>query len=133
MVHNENASDVKLDVVALLLRLGKVEGSALGDEDNGVEFELTLDREVLDSKVIPVVGKTLVERAVFLSSDIGGITSPERLRLVKFLFRDLRLLDFLGLLLAFLVLDFLNLGLFGVFVLGFFLILLILNFLKNEC
>ena len=62
IVHDENTADVKFDVVALLLRLEEVEGSAFGNVDNGFKFELTLDREVLDRKVVlPIIRKTLVE------------------------------------------------------------------------
>jgi hypothetical protein len=43
IVHDEHAADVKFDIIALLLRLKEVKGSALRDEDNGFEFELTLD------------------------------------------------------------------------------------------
>jgi hypothetical protein len=59
---------------------------ALGDKDDGFKFELTLDREVLDCKaILPVVRKALVESAILLSRDIGGIGCPERLRLVELL------------------------------------------------
>ena len=38
---------------------------------DGLELELTFDREVLDSKVVPpVVGQALVEGAVLLLCDI---------------------------------------------------------------
>jgi hypothetical protein len=125
VIHDEDTADVKFNVVAFLLRLEEVEGSALGDEDYGLKFELTLNREVLDCKVIlPVVGKTLVESAVPLSSDIRGIASPNRLCLVELLVRNF---FFLGLFLLFsVIIDFLDLSLFF----GLFLFF-ILNFLKN--
>jgi len=67
---------------------------ALGDKDDGFEFELTLDREVLDCKaILPVVCKALVESAILLSRDIGGITCPEQLRLVELLVQNLLLLS----------------------------------------
>ena len=64
--------------------------------------------------VFPVVGQTLVERAVLLGCDVAGITSPDGLRLVEFLVRGLLLLDLLRLLLLGLVVfvfDLLDLGL----------------------
>ena len=122
VVHDEDATDVKLDVVALLLGLEKIEGGTadmnetehpiklkyqnlpLGDEKNGLEFELTLDGEVLDSEVVfPIIGQTLVERAVFFGCDVRGIASPNRLGLVEFLESGLGLLDLFGLLLLLLL------------------------------
>jgi hypothetical protein len=59
---NENPSDVKLDVVPLLLLLEQIEWSSLRDVKHSLEFKLTFNREVLDSKVVlPVVGDRLVE------------------------------------------------------------------------
>ena len=82
----------------------------LGDEENGLELELTLDREVLDRKVVlPVVGQALVESAVLLLSDLGGVASPDGLGLVELLVLNLGLLDLLGLLLLLAVLLVLNL------------------------
>ena len=53
---DEDTTDVKLDVVPLLLRLKQVERSSFRDEEHGLEFELAFDREMLDGKVIlPVV------------------------------------------------------------------------------
>jgi hypothetical protein len=47
---------------------------------------LTFDGEALDGKVIfPVTGKTLVEGAVLLRSDVRGIARPNGLRLVELL------------------------------------------------
>ena len=76
--------------------------------------------------VLPVVRQTLVERAVLLGSDFGGVARPDRLRLVELLGRDLLLLDLLGLLLLglVLVLDFLDLRLVLLLVLGNFLVVL---------
>jgi len=85
VVHDEDSSNVELDVVALLLGFEEVEGSTLRDEEDGLEFELTLDGEVLDSEmVLPIVGERLVESTVLLTSDLGGVASPERLGLVEF-------------------------------------------------
>ena len=81
-----------------------------------------LDGEV----VLPVVGERLVEGAVLVLGDVGGVARPDRLRLVELLGRDLLLLDLLGLLLLglVLVLDFLDLGLVLLLVLGNFLVVL---------
>ena len=137
IVHDKNTADVKFDVIALLLRLEEVEGSAFGNEDNSFKFELTFDREVLDRKVVlPVVRKTLVEGPIFLIGDVGRIASPDGFRFVELLVRNLLLLNLLGLLGLFrvvVVVDFLDLGLLSVVILSllrFFLI--ILNFLKQK-
>ncbi len=62
IVSDEDTADVELDVVLGLLGLEEIEGSTLGDEEDGAELKLTLNREVLDSKVVfPVVGERLVE------------------------------------------------------------------------
>ena len=75
VIHNENAADVKLDVVAFLLGLEEIEGRPeeinqksafntnerylpFGNVQDGLEFELTLNGEVLDSEVLlPVIGE----------------------------------------------------------------------------
>ena len=94
VVHDKDAANVELDVVTLLLRLEEVERRALGDEQDRLEFKLTLNREVLDREVVlPVVGERLVEGAVLLGRDVGRVASPERLRLVELdLLSDLFLL-----------------------------------------
>lgn len=103
----------------------------LGDEKDGLKLELTFNGEVLDGKVLfPIVGQALVEGGVFLSGDVLGVTSPQRLGLVELLILSCLLLDLLGLLLLFLLLvfDFLDLGFLT---LGLFLnFLVILNFLQ---
>jgi hypothetical protein len=59
---DENPSDVELDVVPLLLLLEQIEWSSLRNVEHSLELELTLDREVLDGKVVlPIVGDRLVE------------------------------------------------------------------------
>jgi hypothetical protein len=71
VVHDEDTTDVELDVVTLLLGLEEVERRALRNEQNGLELELTLNREMLDSEVLlPIVAQALVERGVLLRSDI---------------------------------------------------------------
>merc|ERR1711968_292578 len=61
VVHDEDAAHVELDVVGLLLVVEHVEGRALGHEEDALELELALHREVLDREmVLPVVGEGLV-------------------------------------------------------------------------
>lgn len=74
IVHDKDAADIELDVVTLLLGLEEIEGSTakemscasasqtnplpLGNKEDGLEFELTLNREVLYGEVVlPVVRK----------------------------------------------------------------------------
>jgi hypothetical protein len=81
--------------------------------------------------VFPVVGQALVECAVFFRGDVLRITCPDGLGLVELLVRDLRLLDLLGLLvfgLVLLIVNFLDLGLFCVFLLFLF----VLNLLMRQ-
>merc|ERR1719311_1368928 len=67
VVHDEDAAHVKLDVVALLLRLEEVERRATRSEEEGLELELTLNREMLHGEVVlPVVRQRLVEGGVLL-------------------------------------------------------------------
>lgn len=71
-----------------LLGLEKVKGSTLGNEEDGTELKLTLNREVLDRKVVfPVVGERLVECTVLLGRDVVGISGPDGLLLVELLRR----------------------------------------------
>jgi hypothetical protein len=82
VIHDEDAANVQLDVVALLLLLKHIEGSTLGDVENGTEFQLTFDGEVLDGQVVfPVVGEGLVECTVLLVGDVIRVAGPERLGL----------------------------------------------------
>ena len=56
----------------------------LGDEEDGLELELTLDGEVLDGEVVlPVVGERLVEGAVLLGRDVLRVARPQGLGLVE--------------------------------------------------
>ena len=68
-----------------------------------------LDGEV----VLPVVSQALVESGILLLGDLGGVASPDGLRLVELLVLNRLLLDLLGLLLLllFLVVDLLYLRL----------------------
>jgi len=98
------------------------ENLPLGDEKDSLEFELTLDREVLDGKMVfPVVGQALVERTVFFWSDVGGVSGPDGLGLVELLVRRFSLLDFLRLLLLllFVLVNLLDLGILSVLLLLF--------------
>lgn len=55
----------------LLLGLEQVKGSTLRNVEHSLELELTLNREVLDGKVVlPVVGDGLVEASVLLLRDV---------------------------------------------------------------
>ncbi|CAG9942373.1 unnamed protein product [Clonostachys rosea f. rosea IK726] len=123
VISDEDTADVELDVVLGLLSLEQVEGSTLGNEEDGTELELTLNGEVLDSEVVlPVVGERLVEGGILLLGDVLGVASPDGLLLVELLLLDLGLLDLLGLglllLLLFLVVDLLDAGLLLVTLLG---------------
>lgn len=88
---------------------------------------------MLDSEVVlPVVGHALVERAVLLSGDVLGVTSPEGLGLVELLGGGLDLLDLLRLLVlgraVLVLLDLLDLGLLGVLLVS----LLVLDLLRTN-
>ena len=62
----------------LLLLLKQVEWSSLGNVKHSLELELTLDREMLDGKVVlPVVGDGLVERRVLLWGDVGWVPASQ--------------------------------------------------------
>lgn len=104
----------------------------LRNEEDRLELKLTLDREVLDCKVVlPVVSQALVERGVLLRSDVLRVTGPDRLRLVELLVRCLLLFDLLHFLLLWLILvfHFFDLGL--LFFVFFRLLFLILNLLEK--
>ena len=105
VVHDEHASDIKLDVVTLLLRLEEVKWRSPRDKQDSLELKLTLDGEVLDCKVIlPVIREGLVEGSILLRSDVVRVASPDRLRLVELLVLNGLLLDLLGLFLLLLLL-----------------------------
>jgi hypothetical protein len=104
-----------------------------GDIEDSLKFELTLDREVLDGKVVlPVVGQALVECTVLVVCDILRVTSPDGFRLVELLVGRLLLFDLLRLLLlglVILVLDLLDLRLLALFGWLLSLSLIVLDFL----
>lgn len=58
-VHDEHPPHVQLDVILLFLVLKEVKRCTTGDEEQGSEFQLSLDREVLwyDTKEMSEVDK----------------------------------------------------------------------------
>lgn len=149
IVHDKDTADIELDVVTLLLGLEEIERSTakemssasasqtsplpLRNKEDGLELELTLNREVFYGEVVlPVVRKRFVEGSVFFSGNILRVARPDGLRLVELLVDDLLLLDRLRLLvlgLVFLVLDLLDLGFF---LLLFRFLFFIFNFLYKR-
>ena len=104
IVGDEDTANVELDVVLGTLGLEQIERGTLGNEEDSLELELTLNGEVLDGEVVfPVIGERLVERGVLLGSDIGGVPSPDGLGLVELFLLLLDLLNLLGLLLFLLI------------------------------
>merc|ERR1719333_1418496 len=102
VVHDEDAAHVELDVVELLLvaALEHVEGRAARHEEDRSKFELALDREVLDGRVVlPVVRERLVEGGVLLLRDLVGLAHPDGLLAVEVVPLVRHLLDLLRLLL----------------------------------
>ena len=84
VVHDKNSSNVEFDRVFLFFVLEKIKGSALGDEKESAELELTFDGEVLDGQVVfPVVGERLVKLGVLVILDIIGVTGPDGFGLKK--------------------------------------------------
>merc|ERR1719424_168229 len=109
IVHDEHATDIELDVVALLLAFEGVEWRAAWGEEKCLELELTLNGEVLHGEVVlPVVRQGLVESSVLLVGDLLGLAHPQWLVLVKLFPIVGDLLHLLGLLLL-LLLGFVNL------------------------
>ena len=71
----------------------------LGNVEDGLELELTLDGEVLDGGVVlPMIGERLVKGAVLILGDVCGVARPDGLGLVELLVLGGLLLDLLGLL-----------------------------------
>lgn len=84
--HDEDSADIQLDVVALLLTLKQIEGGALGDEENGLEFQLSFHREVFEGKVVfPIVGEGLVERGILVLRNVLRVSCPDGFSLVELL------------------------------------------------
>ena len=49
VLHDEDTSHVQFDGVLLFLVLEQIEGSSLGNKEDGSEFQLSLNREMFDS------------------------------------------------------------------------------------
>jgi len=79
--------------------------------------------------VFPVIGQALVERSIFLGSNIAWVASPDRLRFIKLLVLNGLLLDLLSLLLISVLVDLFNLGVLLVLLLFLFVVF---NLLPNE-
>mmetsp|Transcript_3637 Transcript_3637/g.3431 ORF Transcript_3637/g.3431 Transcript_3637/m.3431 type:complete len:303 (-) Transcript_3637:441-1349(-) len=136
VVHDKNTTDVKLDVVMLLLgsSLEHIEWSALGAEEDGTELKLSLHREMLDGSVLfPVVRYRLVEGDIFVLGDIIRLTHPNGLHAVKVLPLVADLLNLLGflLLLGLVFINLLNLWLFIIILLVIILVFIIGNLLLS--
>ena len=106
--------------------------SPLRDEQDGLEFELTFNREMLHGKVVfPVVRQALVEGTVLFLSDLVGVASPDGLCLVELLVLDSLLLDRLLLLTLLFLLVFVDLlDLRFLLVLFFLLFFFVFDLLK---
>lgn len=124
VVHDEDSSDVELDVIFLLLGFEQVEGGSLGDIEDSLEFKLTLNRELLHSEVVfPIVGKRLVEGSVFFLGDGFGLAHPDGLALIlHFIFISDFFHFFLLLFLGGFVFFFFDLDFFTFLLLGFFFV-----------
>merc|ERR1719246_119884 len=73
VVHDEDTTDVQLDVVLLLLGLEEIKGSSLGNEKESAELEGAFNGEVLHGEVLfPIVGEGLVESGVLVFGDVLG-------------------------------------------------------------
>ena len=128
IIHDENSTDVQLDVVFLLFGLEEIEGSSLRNEEESTEFKGTFDIEVLEGKVrLPIIAESLVEVLVLFRGDVFWLAHPDGLNLVEGLHLVGDFLDLLGLLLfLFFVLDLLDLGFFFLTFLLFFSVFLLL-------
>jgi len=101
-----------------------------GNEENGLELELTFNGEMLDSEVLfPVVGQAFVESAILVRSDVLWVPCPDGLGFVEFLVLGGDLLNLLRLLGFIFVFDLLDLGLVLVIILDLFLV--VLDFLER--
>jgi hypothetical protein len=84
----------------------------LGNEENGLELELTLNGEVFDGKVLfPVVGQALVESTILVRGDVLWVPRPDGLGLVELLVLGGDLLNLLRLFGLVFVVNLLDLGL----------------------
>ena len=105
--------------------------SPLGDEEDSLELKLTLDREMLDGKVLlPIVGQALVKGPILFGGDVLRVSRPDRLGLVEFLVFNGNFLDLLRLLWLFLIIDLFDLGLRFIIFFDFFFFV-VFYFLKK--
>ena len=104
VVHDEDSSNVQLDVILLLLGLEEVERGSLRHEQDGLELQLSFHGEKLDGQMVfPVVAQALIERTVLLRSDVFSLSHPDRLGLIDGLELVSDFLNLLGLLLLLLL------------------------------
>ena len=108
-----------------------------GNEEDSLEFKLTLNGEVFDSEMVfPIIGQALVEGAILFYSDVRWVMSLDEfcLQVVKLLFEGLNLLDIFGFLLFLLLffVDLLNLCFLFSAIFFLFLFLVIFYFLKRR-
>jgi len=100
VVHDEHSAHLQLDVAFLLLGLEQVKRCSLGHEQQRLELQLTLHREVLDGQVVlPVVRQRLLEGALLFLGHLRRLAHPDWLLLVQVLLFVGHFLDFLFLLL----------------------------------
>mmetsp|Transcript_30206 Transcript_30206/g.85326 ORF Transcript_30206/g.85326 Transcript_30206/m.85326 type:complete len:434 (+) Transcript_30206:932-2233(+) len=84
VVHDEHSAHIQLQVVLRLLVVEHVKRSTLGDEQDALELQLALHREVLPPQgLLPVVGQALVERSILILRDLLRVTHPDGLLLVE--------------------------------------------------
>ena len=127
VVHDENSTDIQLDVVLLLLVFEQVEWCALWNEQQSSVFKRALHCEVGLGKVfLPIVAEALVEVGVLLFGNVLGLAHPDWFDFVEGLKLACDFLDLFCLLL-FLFLDFFDLGLITFLGLLFFLVSLIIR------
>jgi len=125
IIRNKHPSNVKFDIILLLLGLEQIKRSSFRNKQNSTEFQLSFNTEMFNSQMIfPIIRQTLVETAVFFLGDFRGITCPQWFCLVEFFNLFSCFFDFFGLfLLFFFLVDFFNLR-FLVLVFLFFLFFL---------
>mmetsp|Transcript_36757 Transcript_36757/g.79203 ORF Transcript_36757/g.79203 Transcript_36757/m.79203 type:complete len:528 (+) Transcript_36757:116-1699(+) len=129
VIHDEDAADIQLDVVPLLLGLEEIKGCPARDKKQGTELKLTLHAEMLHREVVlPVVGQGLVEARVLFICHVLRLAHPQRLVLVQLLPFVGHFLNFFGLLFLLLLL-LLLINLFNFGLISFFLLLSLLTFI----
>merc|ERR1719283_511422 len=130
VVHDEDSSDVKLNVVFALLVLKQIEGSPLGDEKQSSELQLTLNGEMFHSQMLfPIIGQRFIKFSVFFAGNIIRSSGPNRFCFVELLILGVLLLDFLLFLFVLVILVSLIVAA-HIFNLWFFLLLFLISFLS---